>query len=143
MRTWRINWIVVVAIIVHGSWGLMLLFSDHPLSTTPMANAPWRNNRLLGAIIYLTAASVASFPMLVKDLDDDWRGLVCCIPQQFLMMLSASTAIQCVVDGHYADGELRPWQFILADQLWVIVGMTCHTASLFDWYYFSNPRRRS
>ena len=140
MRRWAYNWIVIVAIIVHGGWGLLLLVSPQPLNCTPMADSPFRHNQYLAAVVYLVAVGAAMAPWFVRRLGAGFWALACCLPQQFLLMMSAFTAIRCVWRGAYADGVERPWDFILADQLWVIVGMIFHTLALIDWHYWSVRR---
>ena len=139
-RRWRRNWIVITAIVVHFGWGVLLLFSAEPLHTTPMAATPFRHNQYVGAVIYLVAALAALWPIVRPKYDGGFVGLACCLPQQFLLMYSAGSAIRCVLRGMYADLVPRPWEFILADQLWVIVGMVFHSFSLLDWYWFSRER---
>lgn len=138
-RIWKRNWIVMAAIIVHSSWATILLFGDAPLNTTPMGELKqWINgNRWIAAFIYGLASLIAAIPIFNRKLDTKLIGVICCVPQQILMMLSAFTALYCVMRGSYFDGVPRDWTFILADQLWGIVGMTMHTLSLIDWYHYS------
>ena len=136
---WRFNWAVVAAIVVHLTWGVLLIYSEQPLNCTPMADSPFRENRFIASAVYLGAAATALLPFVLKGWDYKFRGLACCLPQQALMMLSATTAIKCVVRGAYADGVPRPWEFIAADQAWTIVGMLLHTVALLDWFV-SSPR---
>lgn len=141
MRLWRVNWIVVAAIIVHIGWGIVLLFSSRPLMTTPMAEVPWNVNQYTASFVYLTAAGLAASHIVWRKLDQTYWGLVTCLPQQFLLMTSALTALRCVLRGSYADGVPRPWEFIFCDQLWTMVGMTVHTITLLDWYWFSRMKK--
>jgi hypothetical protein len=139
IRIWFRNWIVFSAICVHGIWGVLLLFSAQPLSTTPMGELR-RIGQYQSASVYLFACVCAVCPLVVHGWERTFTGLLCLLPQQFLMMLSAFTAIYCVMRGSYFDGVPRAWSFILADQLWSIVGMTCHTFSLLDWFWWSRRK---
>ena len=134
IRIWRFNFIVLTAIIVHAIWGFTLLFSNAPLSCTPMASTPWRHSQYVGAILYLSAAVLALLPSIFKKLDTPMRGLLCCSLQQGLLILSAGSAIYCVAKGQYADLVQRPRLFILDDQAWTIIGMIMHTFALIDWH---------
>ena len=136
-RIWRRNYLVLCGIAVHLGWAFLLLISAEPLHTTPMAATPFRHNQYVGAAIYAFAAGCAVVPFIWDWIDASWLGLYCCLPQQFLLMYSAGSASLCVLRGMYADGVPRPWEFILADQLWVILSMLLHSASLVDWYWFS------
>ena len=53
-------------------------------------------------------------------------GMLLLLPQQTILVISASGALRAAVQGHYADGVARPGAFILADQLPVVVLMLCH-----------------
>lgn len=139
-RQWKISWIVLTAIIVHGTWGVILLFDDAPLQCTPLATSPFHDNQYLAAVVYLIATALAICHFSVERLDRSFLGLCFLAPQQFLMMMSAFGAIGCVLGGAYADGVPRPRLFILADQLWGIVGMVFHTFSILDWFYFSRVK---
>lgn len=140
-RRWRVNWIVVIAVIVHLAWGVVLLFTPAPLMTTPMAEVPWNYHHYIASATYLFAGGLAAVGLLWRRLDEGGLALLCCLPQQALLMTSAFTAIRCVARGAYADGVPRPWEFILCDQLWGIAGMIGHTVSLIDWYWFAPVRK--
>lgn len=137
-RAWRHNWIAIAAAVVHGIWGIMLMVSDAPLHTTPLGHFPIKNHYVAGCV-YFSASVLACVPILRRSLDTQFTGLACTIPQQFLLMVSAWTAIASVVQGKYPDGyvPVGGWGFILADQLWAISGTVFHTIALIDWYYFS------
>ena len=140
-RAWARPWMLYAALIVHGVWAGMLCVSADPLGCTPMAESPFGHNRFLAAAVYAFASVAALVALTVPKLDLSWWGLVLCLPQQFLMLLSAGTAILCVLRSTYADGVPRPALFIAADQLWGIVGMTMHSAALLDWCYWSRLKR--
>jgi hypothetical protein len=67
---------------------------------------------------------MASIPAIVLK----WWGLL--VPQQFVLIISASGALHAAFVGHYADGVPRPWQFILGDQLPVILAALLYTYAL-------------
>ena len=140
MRDWKYNWMVFSAVVVHAIWGCMLLVSDAPLHCTPMAETPFRHLQYMAAIIYIAAAIMALVPIMSLYSKSTLVDLVLCTPQQILLMMSAMSAIWCIIRGAYADGEPRPRMFIAADQLWVIVSMCVHTFALIDWYVFSEKR---
>jgi hypothetical protein len=147
-RSWNRNWIVLTAITVHAVWGLVLLFSDAPLHTTPMGMIhaiPYLNNQYVSAFLYLGASGVATIPLVKKQLDTTFVGLLTALPQQFLLMVSFFTALASVIRGAYPDGYVPdkygdPHLFIFVDQLWPMLGMVMHTLSLIDWYWWSQER---
>lgn len=132
---WKRNWMILTAIVVHGSWGVIVLLDPEALNCTPIKMSPLHYSPWLAGPVYLGATGLALWHV-VKD-DMDLVGLFKVLPQQMLLMTSAAGAIWCVAVGHYADGVPRPWGFILADQLWNIVGMVAHSLALLDWFYWS------
>jgi len=133
------------AVVVHGIWGIVLLFSRAPLHTTPLGiihAAPMLNNQYTAAATYLAASGLAAIPIFRTKLDTAFTGLLLSLPQQFLLMVSFFTAALAVVNGCYPDGYIpdkhgNPHLFIFVDQLWLSIGMICHTLSLVDWYWWS------
>lgn len=53
------------------------------------------------------------------------------LPQLLLLMLAASSALGHAIQGHYADGTVRPWQFIMQDQLAPIVAAFMYVFAVF------------
>lgn len=136
MRYWRRNWIVIVAIIVHGFWGIVLLFNPAPLNCTPLASLkPLGQYR--ASFVLLTATGLAILHYLIHEKIDLRVGLWLLSLQQMLLMSSASTAVFAVIVGSYPDGTVVPSLHILCDQWWTIVGMIGHTFSLIDWFWWS------
>lgn len=54
--------------------------------------------------------------------------LLCLVPQQLLLYLSAGSGIRAIVLGQYADGTMRSHAFIAADQ-----GLTVFLAVFHTW----------
>ena len=141
MRKWTRNWIVLAAIVIHGTWGIILLFGDSPLHTTPMGHfAGW--NRYAVSFLYLFASTMALIPVVVRRLDSRFTGLVLTLLQQWLMLLSFGTSTMAAINGRYPDGYVpsahgNPHLFIFVDQLPLTVCFVCHTLSLLDWYWWS------
>ena len=139
MRIWRTNWLVVMGIALHLSWGVILLFSDAPLKTTPLG-AFFLRDHYAAAVWFLSIAAVAAVGHRIRSGGSRASMMLPAVllaPQQFSLMASAGTAVWCVVQGHYFDMEPRPRMFILSDQLVIILTMICHTAALIDWCSFS------
>jgi len=137
-RSWKRNWIVLAAIIVHGIWGLVLLVSKAPMHTTPLGaihRMPILQHQLAAATLYLSASVIAAVPVVCRKLNTAFVGLLCSGPQQFLLMVSFFTGCWCIIIGAYPDGYVpdkhgSPRLFIFVDQLWPMVGMWCHTFSI-------------
>jgi len=141
-RSWKRNWIVLIAVAVHLTWAVLLLSSPAPLATTPLADFP-SNNQYVAALSYLVAALLALVPCIWTRFDTCFAGFALTIPQQLLLLGSAWTGILCGVNGQYPDGYVPDGGtvFIWADQAWAIVGGTLHTGSLIDWYFISPNQR--
>lgn len=138
-RRWRRNWMVLTALVVHAIWGIILLLSDAPLHTTPLADFPIKHHYVAG-VFYLVACAMAVVPVFWKKYEHGMLGLFLTLPQQFLLMLSALTGVMCGFRGSYPDGYVPAYSaaaFIWVDQAWAIIGMFAHTASLVDWYWFA------
>lgn len=54
------------------------------------------------------------------------------LPQYFFLLLTAGSAINYIVIQHYADGIMRPWTFILIDQLSVILTTALYIFAVFN-----------
>ena len=135
---------VAAAVVVHATWGVVLLFSGAPLHTTPLGSLP-TTNRIAASAMYLIAAGLAVVPIARKSLDTKITGLLLTGPQQYLLMASFWTAMVSILKGAYPDGYVPnthgdPHLFIFVDQLWPVVGMMAHTLSLLDWYWWSLTR---
>ena len=53
--------------------------------------------------------------------------LLCLLFQQFLLFLAASSALDVVISGRFADGVVRFHAFILADQIIYLLLAIFHT----------------
>lgn len=71
-----------------------------------------------GAMLMLLAAAMAVMGLSARY---SISRFLLFIPQQFFLLMTTGSAIDYVVQQHYADGVARPWQFILQDQLPTIV----------------------
>src|SRR5688500_20064681 len=69
-----------------------------------------------GSAIALLIASAIAIAALMKN-PQDWTMAVALLPQQLLLYAAAWGGLQAVVDGQYADGVERAYEFILTDQL--------------------------
>ena len=78
-------------------------------------------NTYLGGISMLTSALLAGYGLLTYK---ERYNFLFFIPQWLFVLLTAQSAIFYTVQGHYADGVHRSWQFILLDQhLWILLAI--------------------
>jgi len=54
------------------------------------------------------------------------------LPQWFFLILTSGSALFYVTQGHYADGVMRPWQFIFLDQLPSFIAVVLYTVAIFN-----------
>ena len=111
------------------TWGTLLLLSDTPLQTIALYGivryAPLPSPLL--ALLFYAVSACAILSLYASTIL--WRigGL---IPQQFLLVLSAASAIEFILRGQTTDGSPRPWAFLAAAQAPTILLACFHSYSL-------------
>jgi len=131
---------VVYVSTLHGLWGILIALWPQTLKTTPLYGLGVAAEQLVAMvfgvwiwpiwilIFTLSAASVLAIAGTLRA--PSFIGLVCMIPQQFLLLVSAWTALQAAILGAYPDGVPREWPFILADQLPIILAAPFYTLAI-------------
>ncbi len=56
--------------------------------------------------------------------------ILCLMPQQVLLIVSAATVAQAMLLGRFADGVVRTSKFLTADQAWPLVMAIIHVVAL-------------
>lgn len=100
--------------VMHVLWGILLLVNGGPISTT--ATSLLRHllpDYELRAIVYILAGLM---PATLLRWPGSVTGLLFCLPQQVLLILSAISAMVAITNGQFADGIDRGWIFLMADQ---------------------------
>ncbi len=123
----RISIMIVFAISLHFTWSALLLADPSTIHVTAI-DALYRyidNVHALAAIV-AGAAALASWGLFARM---PWVVLLL-IPQQILLMMSASGSIEAIWVSHFADGIVRSRGFLAADQLYAIVAAICHTIAI-------------
>ena len=120
------KWIVIYAALLHVCWGVLLLIDVHAAGTTTIHGLP--GSPIVVALMLLVVGTIA---IVGHRLPEQWRTIVW-MPQQIVLLLSAATAIGCVLASKFADGVERPWAFILADQLPAMIAATQHTVAILE-----------
>lgn len=78
-------------------------------------------------MMILVMSSVLATAGLI--IETTWAALLF-IPQQLILMASASGSIDAMWLGQFADGVLRPHAFIAADQIYAVIIATGHTIAV-------------
>ena len=72
-----------------------------------------------GAFTLILSAGLALYSL--RDINPKLKVLFV-LPQQFLLLLSSFGAARAIVLSQFADGVVRPWQFIAVDQsIWLVL----------------------
>lgn len=132
-RSSRLRWIICYAICLHAIWGVMILWKDGVVSTiTPLFGIiQFPGSHHLKAIALLGSAIAATWG-LVRYRTGSIGSLCYFLPQQALLVCTSLGSVHLACAGHYADGVIRSWAFILADQLPNILVMVFYTAAVME-----------
>ena len=131
-REWlrvRPVWIIWYAVLLHITWGCLLLASRVPYGATALhvyQSVP----RVVLAVVLFAASGLAMWGVTRRR--PSWQSLATLLPQQAIMTFSAYAAVVAVVVAHYGDGVPRPRLFILADQVPAVLTMVLHTAAVIE-----------
>jgi hypothetical protein len=121
---------------LHLAWAALLLLSPHDMRTAALATFIHTIGVGPAAALFLLIGGTALYASVRAPRG--WLGLALVFPQQVVLLLTAAMALEHALRGSYGDGVLRPPEFILADQLPVILTALIHTAALTITY---GPRR--
>jgi len=78
------------------------------------------------AAIMLLIASLLPIASIIVNPTSRWTRFTLLFPQQFFLLLSALSATNSVITHTYADGVSRPTQFILIDQLPILLATSLY-----------------
>lgn len=127
-------YIVLIVSVLHLLWAGLLLWSPAAAHSTPVEAVVSVTHNRAGAVALLAGTGVLA--LIAAWLHERHRSLrpaylaLLLIPQQILLVVSAAGGITAALRGHYADGVARPWQFILGDQLPVILIALLYTTAI-------------
>jgi hypothetical protein len=131
-REWllvRPVWIIWYAVLLHITWGCLLLASRDPYGATALHVYHWVPRVVLAAALF-AASGLAIWGGTRRR--PSWQGLAALLPQQAILTFSAYAAVVAVAVAHYGDGVPRPRLFILADQVPAVLAMVLHTAAVIE-----------
>lgn len=78
-------------------------------------------------VVALLIASVLAISTLILDMP--WSALAL-VPQQWLLIVSSYGSFVAIITMQFADGVARPWPFIMADQIHIIVACAVHAVGV-------------
>jgi hypothetical protein len=121
---------LLMCITLHYTWAACVLIDPSSANAT----APHILQQILPAghivmgVWLILVASCALFAVLYTPEKYVMWALL--MPQQFTLMLSASSAILAIWLSQYSDGVVRSRGFITVDQIVIILTAFCHTISI-------------
>lgn len=130
-RNRTVSIMVLCAVVIHLTMAFALWFDDSAVGAT----AVHALHRFIATpkILSVTFASVAMLALTGVFTKGPWVWTLL-IPQQVVLTLSADGAFDAIWLGHFADGTIRPWGFILADQVPALAIAAAHTVAILAHY---------
>lgn len=135
------RWLFLGPALIHVWWGMCVIASPEPLLTTGIADVYlWCQADQFTTGALLLAVGVSSIGSLSIHDRSQRLAFAMLIPQQFVMLISATTALNCIHKSQFADGLPYDWLFIAADQCYVFVIGVCHTCLIVEVYIWEGVR---
>lgn len=126
------KWLILIVSFIHVVWGLLIFRSLDALMTTPTyALALFiPNNNLLAFILF-----AAAFLGIIGYMEDksETKKLLYLLPQQICLFISAFGSLYMILNGHYADGITRSFDFMLSDQIPIMAIALGHFFSIIQY----------
>src|SRR5687767_15114475 len=115
-RSRPVSIMVLFAVALHLVWAAILFVDDAALGATALsALHRWIPMPWLTWVILLAALCA----LLAMGIRYPWV-LLLLLPQQVLLIMSASGAVEAIWIAQFADGVVRPRAFLAADQFYSI-----------------------
>ena len=121
-----------MAVTIHVVVGPVVMFyPEASWATNTAALRDTFGTALMTGAAMLIAGLLAAAGMIFEKRWKAW-SLLFLIPQQWLLFLAAHGAVQAIYSSSFADGVVRPWSFIFADQFPYIILAIFHTLAIAD-----------
>lgn len=118
---------VFFAVVLHLVWGTCILVDAAATNATAVhAVYQYVHPPIALALTFYTVAILAAIGLATKS---PWIVLLL-LPQQLILMMSASGAIDAMWLAQFADGVIRPRSFLIADQLYSVLLAVGHTIAI-------------
>ncbi len=112
------EWVIVLASALHLIWGVLIWQSAAPYATTPIAGIHSILGDLGGRVVAGSVlCAVALLALWSMYLHKNIFTLLMLLPQEAFLVMSASSVVLAMIQGHYADEVIRARAFIAADQI--------------------------
>lgn len=126
----RVKLIVVYAILLQAITAVFVTLSPMPIRVASLGAFYdiFPNYRV--GIILMALGTICALMGLTR-IRNGYRFFFF-LPQLVFLMLTAGSALSHVFEGRYADGVVRPWQFIFIDQLPAFITAVLYMFAVFD-----------
>ncbi len=130
----RKRWMLWLAVTIHLLWGILILASGEMVTAITAIHTTMS---VLGtaqrvAFAYILASVLTLAAIIFEKRIGVAGELLCLMPQQFLLMLSAFGAINAIWISAFADGIVRARSFLAADQGIAILVAIFHTLTILE-----------
>lgn len=113
--------VILAASAYHLLWGGILLAGFHPMFTANAGLAEIFPDHYVRGVFLVSVAASALWGNYCLNPIQATSRFMSAVPQQFTLLVSSFTAVQATILQSYPDGTVRPWDFILLDQLPLII----------------------
>lgn len=131
----RIHWVIWLAMTLHLVQGSLLFFGDGAGNTTSahllLKYIPYPP---VAGVVMAIAAIMALIELVYFHHMPDTRSIVLLLPQQVILVMAAGSAIEAMVNSHFADGVVRSRSFIIADQSVFVLLAIYYTLAIIEVY---------
>jgi hypothetical protein len=127
------KYVILFVSLLHLGWAALLVFSPAAANSTPVRviSDICGGSLRTAFVLAVTAVAAVCFPFIRYTVSNIGLCLML-LPQQSILLMSAGAGIRAAALGRYADGVARPWEFILSDQLPVILLALLYTAVVLE-----------
>ena len=121
--------IVLYAAVLHYVWAVCLWIDPVAAQATSLAGL---TSFIAPDGLPLVLLAISTMALVYVFFLHEMRlwGLLCVLPQQVILLISAWTAVKAMHAGSFADGILRPTAFITADQAPAVIAALLHTLAI-------------
>lgn len=132
MKSIKINLIIYYAILLQIITAGFVFFAHDPIRVARLGIFyQLFPSPQFGALVMLLGVLLSMVGVFIISPSNRFRFIFFLIQHAF-MLLTAASAINYIMQGHYADGVVRPWQFIFIDQLGCIAAAILYTFAFLD-----------
>jgi ABC-type transport system involved in multi-copper enzyme maturation permease subunit len=121
---------VLLAGLMHFTQGLLIMSSAEARTIT--ATYAFALAMPLGTVgpLFVVVGMGALYGIALKQRGYQLLSLLLIGAQQFVLLVTMFGVVQLIINQRYGDGYEKVWQFIAADQAWLIYLALLHFASL-------------